>query len=81
MSRHLPINDVARYVLGCHPSWLRAEIRKHPEAWKPLLKPGPDGVALMDAVAVADAAADVPDALTFPATRPDWNRRGGRRHR
>ncbi|MDQ1044308.1 hypothetical protein [Streptomyces sp. V4I2] len=76
--RYQRIGDVARYVLGCHPAYLYREIVRHPEAWKRHIIER-DGVTYLNAVAIADAHAALPEALAFPKTRPNWKRRGGKK--
>lgn len=72
---------VAYHVLGCHPAHLYREIRQHPEVWSRHTIRDEHAITLLDAVAVADAHASMPEALTFPTTRPSWKKRGGKQAR
>jgi hypothetical protein len=69
------VKDTARYLIGCHQSWLRAEF------WRPLFTTGPEGACLIDVTTLADIMARDPERMSWPKTRAPWSTRSAKRRR
>ncbi|MEU3901645.1 hypothetical protein [Streptomyces sp. NPDC045251] len=75
------VRDTARYLIGCHQSWLRADLGANKAFWRPLLVTGPQGGCLIDVTALADIMARDPERMSWPKTVAPWATRSAKRRR